>query len=176
MQWHMAALRNASRVSYRSLGPDTGFDAIQDLPVADPLAALLDACQQNGHLPRTLLYSLNAGDNMTLATIAATFVKDGERCWVSPGPAWWFHDQKDGMLAHLRQYGQVGVLANYIGMTTDSRSLLSYTRHEYFRRILCNLLGEWVETGEYPNDRASLDNLVRRICWQNAADLFHDHG
>lgn len=174
MQWHMAALRNASRVSYRNLGPDTGFDAIQDLPVAGPLAALLDACQQNGHLPRTLLYSLNAGDNMTLATIAGTFVKDGERCLVSPGPAWWFHDQKDGMLSHLRQYSQVGVLANYIGMTTDSRSLLSYTRHEYFRRILCNLLGEWVEAGEYPNDRPSLDNLVRRICWQNAADLFRD--
>ena len=172
MQLHMAALRNTSRQYYQSLGPDTGFDAIQDLPVASPLAALLDACQQNGHLPRTLLYSLNDGDNLTLATIAGTFAKDGERCLVSPGPAWWFHDQKDGILTHLRQYAQVGVLANYIGMTTDSRSLLSYTRHEYFRRILCNLLGEWVENGEYPSDRSALDHLIRRICWQNAADLF----
>lgn len=173
MQLHIAALRNTSTSGYRSLGPDTGFDAIQDLPIAGQLAALLDACQQNGHLPRTMLYSLNAGDNMTLATLAGCFVRDGKRCHVSPGPAWWFHDQKDGMLLHLQQYSQVGVLANYIGMTTDSRSLLSYTRHEYFRRVLCNQLGEWVENGEYPNDRENLNHLVTRICWQNARDLFN---
>ncbi len=172
MQLHIGALRNTSSRYYDLLGPDTGFDAIQDQPIAGHLVQWLNDCQTNGRLPRILLYSLNAKDNMTLGSIAGTFAHDGESAWVNLGPAWWFHDQKDGMVLHLQQYSQVGVLANYMGMTTDSRSLLSYTRHEYFRRILCNQLGEWVENGEYPMDRAALDHLIDRICWSNASRLF----
>jgi glucuronate isomerase len=172
MQLHIGALRNTSSRSFRRFGPDTGFDAISDQSIAGSLVQLLDQAETQGHLPRTLLYSLNAKDNMTLATIASTFVRDGEPAWVGVGPAWWFHDQKDGMELHLQQYSQVGVLAQFVGMSTDSRSLLSYTRHEYFRRIFCNQLGNWVESGQYPADWTALANLVRRVCWQNARALF----
>ena len=172
MQLHIGALRNTSSRYFDKLGADTGFDAIADMPIAKPLAQLLNACQVQDGLPRTLLYSLNANDNMTLCTIGSTFAKDGEPAWVTQGPAWWFHDQKDGMQLHLQQYSQTGVLANFVGMSTDSRSLLSYTRHEYFRRIFCNQLGVWVENGEYPQDMAALANLVERVCWKNAAGLF----
>ena len=172
MQLHIGALRNTSRRYFDRLGPDTGFDAIADMPVARPLVQLLNACQEQNALPRTLLYSLNANDNMTLSTIGSTFARDGEPAWVTQGPAWWFHDQKDGMQLHLQQYSQTGVLANFVGMSTDSRSLLSYTRHEYFRRIFCNQLGLWVENGEYPRDMAALASLVERVCWKNAAGLF----
>jgi glucuronate isomerase len=172
MQLHIGALRNTSRQYFDLLGPDTGFDAISDQPVARQLVQFLNACQQKDQLPRTLLYSLNANDNMTLGTIGSTFARDGEPAWVTQGPAWWFHDQKDGMELHLQQYSQTGVLANFVGMSTDSRSLLSYTRHEYFRRIFCNQLGTWVENGEYPADWHALSNLVERVCWKNAAMLF----
>lgn len=172
MQWHIGALRNTSSRSYARLGADAGYDAIQDQPVAAAVARLLNDCQARDQLPRTLLYSLNANDNMTLGALAGTFAMDGQTAWVNLGPAWWFHDQLDGMRLHIRQYSQVSVLANYIGMTTDSRSLLSYTRHEYFRRIFCNLLAEWVEQGEYPADWKTLDQIIKRVCWSNASGLF----
>ena len=172
MQLHIGALRNTSRLCFEKLGPDTGFDAIADQPIAQPLVQLLNACQLDGHLPRTLLYSLNANDNMTLGTIGSTFVRDGEPAWVTQGPAWWFHDQKDGMQLHLRQYSQTGVLAGFVGMSTDSRSLLSYTRHEYFRRIFCSQLAEWVENGEYPANWDSLSSIIERVSWKNAIQLF----
>ncbi|MBP8988862.1 MAG: glucuronate isomerase [Clostridia bacterium] len=171
-QLHMGALRNTSRRAFERLGPDTGFDAILDEPIALPLATLLNACEENNHLPRTLLYSLNANDNMILTTLASTFVRDGEPAWVTQGPAWWFHDQKDGIECHLKQYSQIGILSNFVGMTTDSRSLLSYTRHEYFRRIFCNQIGALVESGEYPADWPVLSRLVKRVCFENAASLF----
>lgn len=172
MQLHIGALRNTSQQYFVKLGPDTGFDAIADQPIATGLTDLLNACQAAGSLPRTLLYSLNANDNMILSTIGSTFARDGKPAWVTPGPAWWFHDQKGGMELHMQQYSQTGVLANFIGMTTDSRSLLSYTRHEYFRRIFCNQLGTWIEDGEYPADWPALTNLIERVCWKNAISLF----
>jgi glucuronate isomerase len=172
MQLHIGALRNTNSCQFDAMGPDTGFDAIDDEPIAKPLAQLLDAMEQGSGLPRTLLYSLNAKDNMTLNTIASTFPRDGKTAWVSAGPAWWFHDQLDGMELHLQQYCQAGVLPTFVGMSTDSRSLLSYTRHEYFRRIFCNVLGRWVESGQYPLDWKALSSMVERVCWKNASSLF----
>lgn len=172
MQLHIGALRNTSTAAFRRLGPDSGYDAIRDQPVAGDLAACLNALEQAGCLPRTLLYSLNANDNLTLGTIAGTFQRDGQTNWVGLGPAWWFHDQMDGMILHLRQLCQVGSLAGFVGMTTDSRSLLSYTRHEYFRRILCDQIGTWVENGEYPADWPVLRELAERVSWKNARALF----
>ena len=172
MQWHIGALRNTSSRSYARLGADTGYDAIQDQPVAAAAARLLNDCQERDQLPRTLLYSLNANDNMTLGTWPAPSpwtARPPGSTLARPGGS---HDQLDGMLLHIRQYSQVGVLANYIGMSTDSRSLLSYTRHEYFRRIFCNLLAGWVEQGEYPADWRALDQIIKRVCWSNARGLF----
>ena len=171
MQLHIGAKRNASTRAFRTHGADTGFDVMQDRPIADDLVCLLDDLEQGGHLPRTLLYTLNAKDNMTLATIGSAYVREGQPSWVSAGPAWWFHDQLDGMLLHLKQFCQVGVLKTFVGMTTDSRSLLSYTRHEYFRRLLCNQLAVWVENGTYPADFTVLEKLIGRISYQNAAQM-----
>ncbi|MDR2657803.1 MAG: glucuronate isomerase, partial [Oscillospiraceae bacterium] len=123
-------------------------------------------------LPRTLLYSLNDKDNYTLNVIAGALQRDGRASHVAMGPAWWYHDQRDGMTQHLRNLANVSMLSEFIGMTTDSRSLLSYTRHEYFRRILCNLLGDWVENGEYPADIELLGDIVRRVSFENAYRLF----
>lgn len=175
MQLHVGALRNASQRQFSRMGADTGYDVIRDIPIAENLVLLLDTLEQAGRLPRTLLYSLNAQDNLTLAVIAGAFARDGEPAWVRPGPAWWFHDQLDGIRQHLKHYSQVGVLSTYIGMTTDSRSLLSYTRHEYFRRIFCQLLGSWVENGLYPADMDALQDLIGRVCYQNAASLFGEN-
>ena len=171
MQLHIGARRNASSKGFKALGADTGYDVIQDYPVSDDLVTLLDDLERSERLPRTLLYSLNAKDNMTMGTIASAFAKDGAESWVSLGPAWWFHDQLDGMILHLKQLCQVGVLKTFVGMTTDSRSLLSYTRHEYFRRLFCNELGNWIEKGELPYDEARLEALIGRVCYQNAEAL-----
>lgn len=172
MQLHIGALRNASQQQFSRMGADSGYDVIRDRPVAENLVQLLNTLESAGRLPRTLLYSLNAQDNLTLAVIAGAFAREGEPAWVRPGPSWWFHDQFDGIRLHLKHYSQVGVLSTYIGMTTDSRSLLSYTRHEYFRRIFCQQLGDWVESGQYPADLDALSELVGRVCYQNAASLF----
>ncbi len=171
MQLHIGAKRNASSRGFKALGPDTGFDVIQDYPISDDLVTLLDDLERSGRLPRTLLFSLNAKDNMTMSTIASAFAKDGAESWVSLGPAWWFHDQLDGMILHLKQLCQVGVLKTFVGMTTDSRSLLSYTRHEYFRRLFCNELGNWIENGQLAYDEVRLHELIGRVCYQNAEAL-----
>jgi glucuronate isomerase len=172
MQWHIGAMRNTNPPMFERLGPDTGFDAISDMPVARPVTALLGACAARAPLPRTLLFTLNDKDNYTLAALAGTLQQDGACAHVSQGPAWWFHDQRDGMEKQMRSLANVGVLSEFIGMTTDSRSLLSYTRHEYFRRIFCNLLGNWVENGEYPEDYRALEMIIRKVCFENAMALF----
>lgn len=167
MEIHYGVLRNINGEAFQQLGPDTGFDAAGNIPVCGKLASLLDAMLQRAVLPRTILFSINENDNAIVNTIAGSF--PGR---VYQGAAWWFNDHKTGMLNQLRAFSELSVFGNYIGMLTDSRSFLSYTRHEYFRRILCNFLSELVENGEYPDDEASLKDLIQNICYDNAKSFF----
>lgn len=172
MQLHIGAIRNNNSRMYRLLGPDSGFDSIGDDPVARPLSRLLDAMDSNNQLPKTILYCLNPRDNEVLATLAGNFQGGGIAGKVQFGSGWWFNDQRDGMLRQLEQLAQMGLLSQFVGMLTDSRSFLSYTRHEYFRRILCNRLGEWVLQGLVPHDEAMLGELVKAVCFTNAQRYF----
>lgn len=172
MELHLGALRNCNARMFRAAGPDTGFDAMGDAGLAEKLSRLLNSVAAEGRLPRTILFSINPKDNATLAALAGSFAEKTQGR-VQPGPAWWFNDNRDGMEAQMKTFANLGVFAGFIGMATDSRSLLSYPRHEYFRRILCNLIGTWVENGEYPRDPDALGNIVRRICYGNAVRYFH---
>ena len=172
MQLHMAAIRNNNGQLFRKLGPDVGNDAIMDVDLAKNLAALLDAMNEKGSIPKTILYSLNPVHNYMLHTIGGCFAGEipGK---MQLGSAWWFNDHIDGMREQIRTYANVGVLGQFIGMLTDSRSFLSYFRHEYFRRILCDMIGDWVENGEYPEDEAQLEKIVKGICYNNALSYFN---
>jgi glucuronate isomerase len=172
MQLHMDTLRNVNTRAMRVLGPDTGFDAIADYTLGDSLAKFLDALDNTEELPKTIVYSLNPRDNDMLATIVGSFQGGGVASKMQLGSGWWYNDQKDGMIKQMVALANVGLLSRFVGMLTDSRSFLSYTRHEYFRRILCNLIGEWVEAGEVPNDIALLGAMVENICFNNARDYF----
>jgi glucuronate isomerase len=172
MQLHMGALRNNNSRMLRQLGPDTGFDSIADAPLAYPLSRLLDTMDSEDKLPKTILYCLNPRDNEVLATMMGNFQGGGVAGKIQFGSGWWFNDQKDGMQRQLEQLSQLGLLSQFIGMLTDSRSFLSYTRHEYFRRILCNMLGKWVEDGELPKDFSLLGPMVENICFNNAQRYF----
>lgn len=171
MQLHMAALRNNNTKMFRQIGPDTGFDSIDDCLIARPLSRLLDAISEK-ELPRTILYSLNPRDNYMLGTMLGNFQGGGIAGRVQLGSGWWFNDQRDGMTEQMKALANLGLLPKFIGMLTDSRSFLSYTRHDYFRRILCNLIGQWVEDGEYIHDEARLGKIVQDICYNNAAAYF----
>lgn len=171
-QYHIGALRNTNTLMLNRLGPDTGFDSINDAPVAGPLARLLNEQAKNRHLPKTILYCLNPRDNEVIATMAGNFQAAGIRGKIQFGSGWWFNDQKDGMQRQLTQLSQLGLLSHFVGMLTDSRSFLSYTRHEYFRRILCQMIGRWVTGGEAPADIQLLGNMVRNICYDNAKSYF----
>lgn len=172
MQLHIGTIRNNNSRMMRLLGPDTGFDAEGDYTIAEPLAKFLDALDTTDELPKTILYCLNPRDNDVLATIMGCFQGGGIPGKIQFGSGWWFNDQKDGMIRQMTALANLGLLSRFIGMLTDSRSFLSYTRHEYFRRILCNLLGEWVENGEVPNDTALLGEMVQNICYNNAERYF----
>ena len=172
MQIHVGAIRDNNKPMYRALGPDTGFDSIAETSIGEPLAKLLNALQEEDSLPKTILYSLNPKDNYVLGTLIGCFQKAPHRCKVQLGSGWWFNDQKDGMEQQLCALGNLGVLGGFVGMLTDSRSFLSYPRHEYFRRILCNLIGNWVEDGLYPDDPEALENIIRGICYNNAKAYF----
>ncbi len=171
-QYHIGALRNANRRQFDNLGPDVGFDSINDAPLAIPLARLLDAQNRNNALPKTILYCLNPRDNEVLATMAGNFQGEGEPGKMQFGSAWWFNDQLDGMQRQMTQLAQIGLLSRFVGMLTDSRSFLSYTRHEYFRRLLCQMIGNWVARGEAPEDEALLGQMVQNISFNNARDYF----
>jgi glucuronate isomerase len=171
-QYHIGALRNNNTRMFELLGADVGFDSINDQPLAEPLSKLLGAQGMAGGLPKTILYCLNPRDNEVLATMAVNFQGDGIPGKVQFGSAWWFNDQKDGMQRQMIQLANMGLLSRFVGMLTDSRSFLSYTRHEYFRRILCQMIGRWVEEGEAPNDIALLGNMVKNICFDNAKSYF----
>ena len=172
MQIHMGALRNNNSVMFKKLGPDTGYDSINDGRVAEPLSKLLDAMNSAGSLPKTILYNLNPKDNYVLATMLGNFQSAPFKGKIQFGSGWWFNDQRDGMEAQMKALGNLGMLACFVGMLTDSRSFVSYPRHEYFRRILCNLLGEWVDHGEYPANEKYLGEIVRGICYENANSYF----
>ncbi|MGD9426027.1 glucuronate isomerase [Pantoea sp. NSTU24] len=171
-QYHIGALRNTNPRQFQLLGPDVGFDSINDQPLAEPLARLLGAQNRDNALPKTILYCLNPRDNEVLATMAGNFQGEGQAGKMQFGSAWWFNDQLDGMQRQMTQLAQVGLLSRFVGMLTDSRSFLSYTRHEYFRRLLCQMIGQWVERGEAPADEALLGQMVRNICFGNARDYF----
>jgi glucuronate isomerase len=175
-QLHIGALRNNNTRMFRSLGPDAGFDSIADGPMAAPLAGFLDRLDRDGNLPKTVLYGLNPRDNELLATMIGNFQDGSVAGKVQHGSGWWFNDQKDGMIRQMTSLANLGLLSRFIGMLTDSRSFLSFPRHEYFRRILCDLIGGWVEAGEAPHDLPLLGGMVENICWYNAYDYFEIPG
>jgi glucuronate isomerase len=172
MQLHFAAIRNLNTRSFASLGPDTGYDAAGDAIAARPLALFLDALDAEGSLPKVVLYSLNPHDYEVLVSIMGCF-QDGRTAGkLQLGSAWWFNDHIDGMQLQLRALANGGLLGRFVGMLTDSRSFLSFPRHEYFRRILCGLVGGWIERGEAPADFESMGALVRAVSYDNARDYF----
>lgn len=171
-QLHIGALRNNSTRLYRKLGPDIGCDSMADLDVARPLSKFLDRLDVQGKLPRTILYNLNPRDNALFATMAGNFQDGSVPGKIQYGSAWWFLDQRDGMEDQMRVLANMGLLSRFVGMLTDSRSFLSYPRHEYFRRTLCNLLGGDVEAGLLPNDMGLLGRMVEDICYHNARNYF----
>ncbi len=171
-QYHMNALRNNNAPMFAKHGPDTGFDSIHDDLVAAKLTGLLGAQEKKGVLPKTILYSLNPAANYVLASMAGNFQSDECPGKIQFGSAWWFNDQREGMVDQIKTLASVGVLSTFVGMLTDSRSFVSYPRHEYFRRILCEVIGTWVENGEYPNDDEALESIVKGICYENAVKYF----
>lgn len=172
MQLHYNCLRNPNSVMFKKLGADTGFDCIGPHNGSAALSKLLDRLSSENILPRTVLYSLDASDNSFLDTLIGAFQGTEVQGKLQHGSAWWFNDNKQGMRDQLVSLANLSLLGNFIGMLTDSRSFLSYTRHEYFRRILCGLIGEWVEGGEYPCDDTALGNIVSDICYNNAKRYF----
>ncbi|MBK9951964.1 MAG: glucuronate isomerase [Candidatus Competibacteraceae bacterium] len=172
MQLHLSALRNNNARMFKQLGPDTGWDSISDGLVAAKLSRYLDALDADNRLPRTILYGLNPIHNEVLGTMIGNFQDGRVLGKMQFGSGWWFNDQKDGMIRQLTALANLGNLGAFVGMLTDSRSFLSYTRHEYFRRILCNLIGGWVENGEYPQDWALLQRIVEGISYGNASRYF----
>lgn len=172
MQLHYSCLRNNNARQYAAMGPDTGFDAIAQNSCGGNVAQLLSALDETGQCPRTILYSLNPADNAQLGTLIGCFQDSSIPGKIQHGSAWWFNDTKTGMEEQMKSLANLGLLGNFVGMLTDSRSFLSYARHDYFRRILCNLIGNWVENGEYPNIEASLKKIVEGVSYRNAARYF----
>jgi len=172
MELHLGVKRSINSVMFDLLGPDTGFDCIDPSASLAGLAEFLNELNSMYLLPRTLIFSINPAYNNIVNTLAGCFPEEGVRGKVQQGSAWWFNDTYHGMEQQMTVFAENGVLANFIGMLTDSRSFMSYTRHEYFRRILCNLIGGWVETGKYPADMGYLRCLVQDICYNNAKSFF----
>jgi len=171
-QLHLGPLRNNNTRLFKTLGPDTGFDSIGDFEVARPLSKFLDRLDVTNQLPKTILYNMNSTDNEVLATMIGNFQDGSIPGKMQFGSGWWFLDQKDGMEKQMNTLSNMGLLSRFVGMLTDSRSFLSYPRHEYFRRILCNLIGNDVENGELPDDIEHLGRIVQDICYNNAVKYF----
>ena len=172
MEIHIGAMRNNNAAMFEKLGADVGFDSVGDCEIAQPLSRFLDALNKDGNLPKTILFNLNDKDNTVLATMLGNFQSSEAAGKIQFGPAWWFLDTMDGMTAQMKSLGNLGVLGKFVGMETDSRSFTSYGRHEYFRRIMCRLLGRWVEDGWYANDDEMLRQIVQGICYNNAIEYF----
>ena len=173
MQLHYGCRRDNNLTMYAKMGPDTGFDCIDNYAPAAQTAAFLGALEVDNALPQTILYSLNPNDNQAIDTICGCFQSDEAVSKIQHGSAWWFNDHFQGMTDQLISLANLGYLAGFVGMLTDSRSFLSYPRHEYFRRILCRLLGEWVEDGRFPCDMDILSEIVRGVSYENAKKYFH---
>lgn len=171
MQLHIHAYRNNNTLMFKQLGPDTGYDALNDLPITEALSKLLDRAESGSGLPKTILYSLNSKDYPALLTLMGCYQKETPGK-LQLGSGWWYNDTRSGMRKQLELFAEHSLLAGFVGMLTDSRSFLSYTRHEYFRRVLCELIGEWVEHGEAPDDEALLGQMVEDISYRNAAGYF----
>ncbi len=167
MQLHIGAMRNTNGEMLRKIGVDTGFDIMNDFQIAEPLANIFNDLDSIGGLPKTILYSLNSRDNLILSSLPHCYCEDGVPGKVQFGSAWWFNDHKEGISSHLRCISNQGMLSYFVGMLTDSRSFLSYVRHDYFRRILCSFIGELVDTGEFENDEMLLKDIVEGICFKN---------
>ena len=159
MQIHYGCRRDNNTPYYKRLGPDTGYDCINNYAPSSEMADMLNALSDTDALPKTILYSLNPNDNESIGTIIGCFQNEKTVGRIQQGSAWWFNDHKVGMTAQMTSLANLGILSNFVGMLTDSRSFLSYTRHEYFRRILCELIGGWVDNGEYPDDYKTLDSF-----------------
>ena len=172
MQLHYSCLRNNNQRIFKLQGPDTGVDAIAQNTCGGNISRLLSDLDEAGSCPKTILYSLNPADNAQLGTLIGCFQDSSIPGKIQHGSAWWFNDNKTGMEEQMRSLANLGLLGNFVGMLTDSRSFLSYARHDYFRRILCNLIGNWVENGEYPNIDSSLKKIVEGISFTNAKRYF----
>lgn len=173
MQIHISAMRNNNEVMFKKLGADTGYDSVGDSNIIEKLSSLLKTANNNGGLPKIIFYSLNNKDYYPLSTLMGCFQDEGIKGKMQLGYAWWFLDNKDGMEEQLKVLANSGSLALFVGMLTDSRSFLSYSRHEYFRRILCNLIGKWAEDGEVPNDIKYLGSIIENICFNNSNIYFN---
>jgi glucuronate isomerase len=171
-QLHLGARRNSNTRALKTLGRDTGYDSIGDLPQLEALGRYFDRLEQEGALPKTVIYNLNPADNYAFATMIGNFQDGSVAGKIQFGSGWWFLDQKEAMEWQLNALSNNGLLSHFVGMLTDSRSFMSYPRHEYFRRVLCNLLGREMENGELPNDEATIGNLVERVCYKNAERYF----
>lgn len=172
MQLHYGCKRDNNTTMYKKLGPDTGYDCINNYAPSSETADFLNALNEAGSLPKTILYSLNPNDDEALGTILGCFQNSDAVGKIQQGSAWWFNDNKTGMMKQMTSLANLGLLGNFNGMLTDSRSFLSYPRHEYFRRILCELVGGWVENGEYPKDMKSLEKIIKGISYNNAVRYF----
>ena len=172
MQLHYGCKRDNNAYMYQQLGPDTGFDCINNYAPSAQMADFLNALSATNEVPRTILYSLNPNDDASIGTIIGCFQDTAAAGKIQQGSAWWFNDNKTGMINQMTSLANLGCLGNFIGMLTDSRSFLSYTRHEYFRRILCDLIGGWVENGEYPDDQKALEEIIKGISYYNAVKYF----
>lgn len=172
MQMHIGAIRNNNSRMFKSFGPDGGFDSMDDFAISKALSDLLDSMDCEDLLPKTVIYSLNPKDNYTVGSMIGNFQKGPTPGKIQMGSGWWFNDQRDGMEAQMKSLANLGLLSRFVGMLTDSRSFISYPRHEYFRRIFCNLIGSWVEEGEYPEDDEYLEKIVKGVCFENADKYF----
>jgi len=173
MQLHYGCKRDNNTPMFNKLGPDTGYDCINNYAPSSEMADFLNALNSTDELPKTILYSLNPNDNQSIGTILGCFQDSTAVAKIQQGSAWWFNDHKTGMTDQMISLANLGNLSGFVGMLTDSRSFLSYTRHDYFRRILCNLIGTWVENGEYPADYETLEEIVRGISYNNAVNYFN---
>lgn len=172
MELHYGVIRNTNSKMFQKLGPDTGFDTIGSYSCANNMVNFFNNLEVKSCLPKTLIFSINPTDNAIIGTVLGCFQSSEAACKLQQGSAWWFNDTKTGMEEQLKSFANLSALGNFIGFLTDSRSFLSYTRHEYFRRILCNLIGEWVENGEYPADDNALSQMISGISYYNTVKYF----
>jgi len=171
-QYHLGALRNNNARMLKTLGADTGWDSIGDFSQGKQLSKFLDRLDTTNQLAKTILYNLNPADNELIATMIGNFNDGSVAGKVQFGSSWWFLDQQDGMIRQMNALSNMGLLSKFIGMLTDSRSFMSYPRHEYFRRILCNIFGEEIENGELPDNREWIGKIIQDICYNNAKNYF----